>query len=192
MDQNKRLSYLAYASLILLILSIILLYVPDIDITTSDYFLSIQTDFGMSLASFFSFLASTIFLSIFSVLLVVFFYKKYKTEIKFFLVTLIGGTLVQWSLKYVFNRQRPINLIETNPSFPSGHAAASVLAYGALVYLFWGRKRWVSYLLMPLPIIICITRLYLNVHWLSDVIFGVSIGLLCLYISICYKDLYTK
>jgi undecaprenyl-diphosphatase len=103
------------------------------------------------------------------------------------LVVLIGGGLWIDGLKKTFDRQRPpynsVFATERSYSFPSGHAAASAVAYGMLAYclsLRW-RRRWQRAALLAassgLVLTIGFTRLYLGVHYLSDVLAGYALAL---------------
>ena len=89
-----------------------------------------------------------------------------------------------YALKPVINRPRPyevdhnITVIDAKPdtrSFPSGHAAMAVAGALAgsrmLPYSAWA---W-----WPLALVVAISRVYIGVHWPSDVIAGAVIGLAC-------------
>jgi undecaprenyl-diphosphatase len=81
---------------------------------------------------------------------------------------------------------------ESSFSFPSGHSAGSSLAYGMLAYLIWLRwpSRWprggAIAALGALVLLIGFSRMYLGVHYLSDVCAGYCVGLitLCLCIAV--------
>jgi undecaprenyl-diphosphatase len=93
-----------------------------------------------------------------------------------------GGVLLSNVLKLVFHRGRPATAIEfiTTPtwSFPSGHALNSVVSYGFLTMLLLerihDRRNQVAVILAAVIIIIAVgfSRLYLGVHYLSDVTGG--------------------
>lgn len=99
-------------------------------------------------------------------------------------------------LKNLFGRNRPDNpLVEgiTNFSFPSGHAFMSVAFYGLLIWLIMHsiKDRRIRLplivFLAALILLIGFSRIYLRVHYLTDVIAGLCIGLcwlyFCLYIT---------
>lgn len=98
-------------------------------------------------------------------------------------------------LKLVFSRARPfgISLIEeTGYSFPSGHAMVSIAFYGFLIYLIY-KTNWkknykiISILLLSvLILLIGVSRIYLGVHYASDIIAGFSIGFVYLSIFITF------
>ena len=99
----------------------------------------------------------------------------------------LGGGLLYWLLKRVIHRPRPIDastfLYGGSFSFPSGHAMGSLIGYGMLTYLllvFWPpARRHTTLLLVAAAITILsigLSRLYLGVHFLSDVIGGYAAG----------------
>lgn len=111
----------------------------------------------------------------------IFFKKKYKLLVIPIASTLSG--IINTGLKYLFSRSRPegIALIAQGGfSYPSGHSAISVLFYGTIIYLLMKsdikyKKVYIT-LLTIMAVIIPLTRIYLGVHYLSDVIGGVSLG----------------
>lgn len=118
-------------------------------------------------------------------------------------INLVTIFLLNLLLKYIFTRPRPtdINLIkELGYSFPSAHAMVGTAFYGFLIYLIWqlnikNKQKWFySILLGILIILICITRIYLGVHFASDVFGGflISISYLVLFTSIIKKYLPNK
>ncbi|MCW9058410.1 MAG: phosphatase PAP2 family protein [Gammaproteobacteria bacterium] len=86
-------------------------------------------------------------------------------------------------LKISSGSTRPLDLgPDMSLSFPSGHAAMSVAAYGFLALLVAGElswaRRWIPYLVATLLCVpIAFSRLYLGAHWLSDVLAGLTLGL---------------
>ena len=105
----------------------------------------------------------------------------------------LSSLALMFGLKHLFDRNRPlIPLLEEarGLSFPSGHALMSVTFYGLLIYIvFKGFKnkplKWTLIaMLLALILIIGFSRIYLRVHYASDVIAGFCVGLLWLVICV--------
>lgn len=101
------------------------------------------------------------------------------------LVITIGCTLINLALKYLYGRERPIqdHMVEvTNLSFPSGHAMFSLAFYGAVIYFIIKAnlkpivKMMSITALIGLIISIGISRVYLGVHYTSDIVAGFAAG----------------
>lgn len=96
-------------------------------------------------------------------------------------------------LKYLFRRKRPLapllNAVR-GLSFPSGHAIMAVTFYGFIIYILFhtishsGVKYFLTVFLVILILLIGFSRVYLRVHYASDVLAGFIIGLLWLFISL--------
>jgi membrane-associated phospholipid phosphatase len=96
-------------------------------------------------------------------------------------------------LKYLFRRKRPLSpLLQAvkGLSFPSGHALMSVTFYGLLIYILFQAMKGgpllyvLTVILVVLILLIGFSRVYLRVHYASDVLAGFIIGLLWLWCSI--------
>lgn len=108
------------------------------------------------------------------------------------LVAVPGGQVVNNVLKLLFGRERPdvatLHAVFTT-SFPSGHAMAAVVAYGALAFVLarlepappLRRATWTAAVLLIL--LIGASRTYLGVHYPSDVLAGYAAGLAWLALS---------
>ena len=97
-------------------------------------------------------------------------------------LTTAGGVVLSNLLKAIFHRGRPATVVEFIPhpswSFPSGHALNSVVSYGFLAVLLLdhitGRRKRIAVVIAAVIMILVIgfSRLYLGVHFLSDVVGG--------------------
>ncbi|WP_234032647.1 phosphatase PAP2 family protein [Paenibacillus faecalis] len=104
-----------------------------------------------------------------------------KREITFFLTVILGSALLNILLKTLFRRNRPDvkRLVEAiGYSFPSGHAMAAFSLYGILIYLLWKHVKTLSlkaliFIVFGAMILgIGLSRIYLGVHYPSDVLGG--------------------
>ena len=146
-------------------------------------------------------IASPLMVIITAIVLIIFIKNK---KIKLSLaVNLIGITLINNLIKVIIARPRPnINRLvsETGYSFPSGHSITSMVFYGYLVYLTY---KYINNKKIKIPLIIFLilliptiglSRIYLGVHYASDVLCGFLLGTiyLILFISISKKYLERK
>lgn len=102
------------------------------------------------------------------------------------LAGLAGGAVLNQLLKELFSRPRPSFaeplLSETSYSFPSGHAMLSLIAYGMLAYFAvlalrtWRARTAVVFGIALLVVLIGVSRMYLAVHYFSDVLAGFAVG----------------
>lgn len=135
-----------------------------------------------------TFFGSVLMILILTVLFVIF--VKGKRNKLLILINVIVVTLLNQLLKYVFQRERPTNSIieETGYSFPSGHSMVSMAFYGFLIYLVYKSNMKFKGLIISfisiLIFLIGISRIYLGVHYPSDVIGGFTLSLSYLIIFI--------
>ncbi len=142
-------------------------------------------------------IASPLMVIITAMVLIIFIKNK---KIKLSLaVNLIGITLINNLIKVIIARPRPnVNRLvsETGYSFPSGHSITSMVFYGYLIYLIY---KYVDNRKIKIPLIIILTilipligvsRIYLGVHYASDVLCGFLLGWIYLIIFISISNKY--
>ncbi|WP_409304545.1 phosphatase PAP2 family protein [Peribacillus sp. SCS-155] len=142
-----------------------------------------------------SYIGGTIPVIVLSLLTIIFLYTvlKHRSELILFIAVIIGSNLLFVSLKLLFHRARPDlhRLAEaTNYSFPSGHATMAFALYSSLTFLFWrhiakrtGRVMLIIFAAFMI-LAIGISRIYLGVHYPSDIIAGYFISCFWLTLSI--------
>jgi undecaprenyl-diphosphatase len=141
---------------------------------------------------------SGVVLALISVIIIIVVHKSKKYA---FYGWMIGANLITCSVldevfKVIFHRERPdiLRLIDiTGYSFPSGHSMIGLCFYGYLAYILWVnmKSRWrypLVLLSVALIIAIGISRIYLGVHYASDVIGGFSAGLAWLTVFITISN----
>jgi undecaprenyl-diphosphatase len=159
-------------------------------------FLHAYTSTGTtSVMTFLTFFGSTKFLfPAYSVL--VLFYTFYVKNTKLsFNIAAIGLTSMGLLklIKNIFQRQRPPNPLiadVTGFSYPSGHSSSAFTLSGILIYILWKSNagnlwKWVgTIVLLVFATLVAFSRVYLNVHYASDVIAGFCLAFLWLTICI--------
>jgi membrane-associated phospholipid phosphatase len=136
-----------------------------------------------------SFLGSTLFLTGLTVVVVLCFaLRRWKREAILFGVTMVGAASLDVTLKNVFHRARPVPFFDIvapkSYSFPSGHALASFCFYGALAAILTTRikKRKAQVVMWTisavLVFLIGLSRVYLGVHYTTDVLAGFAAALI--------------
>ena len=155
------------------------------------------SDFVTPIAKFITNFGGAIFLSIATVML--FLLIKNKKIGLSIISNIVIITILNQLLKRILQRPRPTEfriVEETGYSFPSGHSMVSMAFYGYLIYLIYRyiKNKYVKWTLITiLSILICligISRIYLGVHYTSDVLGGflLSISYLVIYISAVIKS----
>lgn len=145
-----------------------------------------------------TFFCSTLFMFIVSILIMIF--SKNKKNAFYIVLNILICVVLNQCFKIIFSRARPvdINLITAlGFSFPSGHSMVSLAFYGFIIYILIHRKiskkkkKLYTTLLTILILLIGISRIYLGVHYASDVCAGyaLSMAYLIIYIKLFYKKL---
>ena len=159
------------------------------------------SDFTTPIAKFITNFGGAIFLIVVTIALFILIKnKKIRLSI---LSNLVIITILNQLLKRILQRPRPTEyriIEETGYSFPSGHSMISMAFYGYLIYLIYKyiKNKYIKWIfIVLLSILICaigISRIYLGVHYTSDVLGGflISISYLIIYISAVNKFLIGK
>ena len=160
--------------------------------------MALRSEWGIKIFTAISFLGNYQFLIPFILLIVIFLYSKKKKKFIFPLVFIIAGAEILTFLgKSWLYRARPLTAVflESGFSFPSGHATAAVAFYGFLAYVLVNvlkekYKCLIIFSAILLAGLIGFSRLYLGVHYFSDVIAGYLVGLMALLIGITLTKKY--
>lgn len=186
------------ASIIIMILLVKLVFFDSgnrFDTRMFDFMGSFVTERNTAIMEFFTFVGSHHFLVPANLLLIayaVFIQKNTWLAIKVGAIA-VSSLLLMFGLKALFNRPRPATpLLYEVPglSFPSGHAFMSFTFFGLLIYLVFKEvkntaiKYLVSIVLVLVIVFIGSSRVYLRVHYATDVAAGFSLGMIWLVISL--------
>lgn len=120
------------------------------------------------------------------------FHKKYKYEALLLMGAMAANVALVEIIRMLVHFPRPLNGVLTIQgfSFPSGHVTSNVVLFGLLTYFAW--SHWKSSILRTLwsvfsvviAIVVGLDRIYLNVHWFSDVLGAYALGVFWLAFSI--------
>ena len=160
-----------------------------------DFLAKYVSDINTDVMQVFTFLGTHTFLIPANLALVAWFLfiKKHRWYSINVPVVALSSLLLMFLLKMIFHRDRPLTpLLQAAQgySFPSGHATMSITFYGLIIFLVWQNEKsvllkWLLTILLALLIIsIGISRVYLRVHYASDVLAGFCVGLMWLFLSL--------
>ncbi|MBI2145767.1 phosphatase PAP2 family protein [Candidatus Woesearchaeota archaeon] len=110
------------------------------------------------------------------------FEKEKRQKIPYFILAVLVAIAISYGLKYLIVRPRPEILpllVKSSPSFPSTHAAVA----GAMYFFILGLNKVERNGLLLLALLVALSGLYNGVHYLSDVIAGVALGMIISYVS---------
>jgi undecaprenyl-diphosphatase len=128
------------------------------------------------------------------------FHEKCKFEALLLLGAMAASVVLVEMIRTLVQSPRPINGILTiqGSSFPSGHITSTVVLFGLLTYFAWNhwkssvlRTSW-SLFSVAIAIVVGLDRIYLNVHWFSDVVGAYVLGVFLLTFSILTFQYLTK
>ena len=163
-----------------------------VDLQVATWFRAHATPLGDAVGVFFSTIGSPVGMAVLcAIVLIVLLYRRWWITLAGWLAAFAGAGVIDHFIKIIIRRPRPEGaarfLHGASFSFPSGHALGSLVGFGMLAYLlieFWGpahrHRVAVTILATLLVVAIGLSRLYLVVHYLSDVIAGYAAALVWL------------
>jgi len=157
------------------------------DVRIMNLVAALRTSFTAEVLLLFTYLGDwKIILSLGLVVVIVLWLVKQQRRAVLFVGAVVGGALAYTVIKLLIHRARPdigFALVErTGYSFPSGHATTAAVFYGLLGYFGYKLlpRRWQKVLVVFLSLVVVfligLSRPYLGVHWMSDVLGGWLLG----------------
>lgn len=205
--ENKKASWITLRFILALLLFLITIFVfvtiadeivveheNKFDQSISHEILSFVSPANTSFMKAVTFFGSSSFLfPAYCILIIFYFFKKrHRLALDIAMIGL-SSTAILFMFKDIFKRHRPLDPLINNVtgfSFPSGHSFSSFTFFGLLIYIIWKtdiKKYWkiiIACILVLFAATIAFSRVYLRVHYPSDVVAGFCLSLLWLMISL--------
>lgn len=173
---------------------IVLEHENQFDQNISTFIQSFQTSSHTQIMKGVTFFGSSTFLFPAYIVLILYFFLRKKRRLALD-ITMIGlsSTAILFLFKDIFKRHRPLDPLISNVtgfSFPSGHSFSSFTFFGMLIYILWqakihtGWKVLIAVFLVLFASTIAFSRVYLRVHYPSDVVAGFCLSILWLMLSL--------
>lgn len=176
-----------------------IVFLEQIDTQIVEKILENRTPWMTEVLSLLTYLANWQFIALLGTGMTFFLLIKRKKKVAMYIAgSLIVGGLAIEVLKHFVKRARPdaasAVISQFGYSFPSGHALISVVAYGWIAYLICKKtqniylKIFIITVATFLIVIIGFSRVYLGVHWPSDVLAGWAIGTVILVVAVSKRS----
>ena len=162
-----------------------------IDLAVTAWLQSHGTEWGETVFATISLLGAQVLIAVLVAVAILLIRKRAWRPLATLVVACGGGALLNSALKAIFHRTRPLSAAEfrlTSWSFPSGHAMDSLIVYG--LFAFWlvrrlpERRHAIIIAAVVLVGAIGFARIYLGVHYVSDVVAGYCAGAVWLFACI--------
>jgi len=129
-----------------------------------------------------------------------FFYEGYRKYALLFVGSMGGVAALVTIVKLLVQSPRPWNGVMEEKwfSFPSGHVTSTVVFFGLIIYFVWQHWKYSNAKILSglffvvMEFLIGFSRVYLNVHWLSDILGGYLLGLFWLTFSIFLFSIFSR
>lgn|GEM_PF-126479 len=163
------------------------------DLAVNSWVPGIQTAWATTIAIGVSYVFDTYSLLAASLVIAsILFYKNYRLQSLLLLGAMGGDALLVAGFKSLVQSPRPTNMLiyDSSYSFPSGHTVGSIVFLGVLAYLayqHWKTPKPRTVILAvaaSIVTVVCFDRIYLNIHWFSDVLGGCLLGVFWLTLCI--------
>jgi membrane-associated phospholipid phosphatase len=164
-----------------------------IDVAVNVFMRSLETSTLTYLSKFVAVALEPFVVIFLSLIIALYLYLKRskKQGILFAATIFVTGILIKL-LKEIFQKARPLDSLvqDVGFSFPSGHTLMTVVFLGLLFYFFTNRKLWMVLVVAVLVVFVGFTRLYLGVHWLTDIVASFVLGAVILLVFVISAERY--
>ncbi|MDV2883873.1 phosphatase PAP2 family protein [Alkalihalophilus pseudofirmus] len=177
---------LLFAFFLITTYSVLRGYTLSVDRLIVENIAAFHTDLLTKMMTFFSFIGATRPVIVISLLFLGVIYLKYRhlQDVILFALVSLGSVTLNVVLKMTIKRARPESslIVESGYSYPSAHTMAAVSLYGMIIYLLWKHTSTVKARIILITfgvsmiLMIAFSRIYLGVHYASDIIGGVLIS----------------
>lgn len=177
--------------------------IVEFDSIISSFIQGWESPILTSIMKFFTFWGAEWTVVFITLVIILFLYKilHYRKETVLFVWVVAGSSLLNWILKMIFHRDRPTvhRIVDASGfSYPSGHSMVAFSLYGMVTFLLWrhikssfGRSMLVFMNAMMI-FAIGVSRIYLGVHYPSDVLGGYLASGFWLVTSFCAYQLFLE
>ncbi len=161
-------------------------FMAELDISVNFFFLHHVTPYWLTFMNIVTDILSPTTLFIISFIGIFYFlYKKQWRHTAITFLSMGGGLVIGTFIKNIVMRARPTDafFLQSDFSFPSGHAIAVSIFFTLIIYIFARKIKtlvWRELFITGCASLIILggfTRIYLGVHWFSDVVAGVALGI---------------
>ncbi|WP_241657760.1 phosphatase PAP2 family protein [Anaerobacillus alkaliphilus] len=191
--------FLTFLTLLILSFALLTYFVRNKHTTAFDELLlkkvkAMEAPFVTTIMKGFGFIGATLPVIVISIILLIILYRLHKnrSEVYLFIIVLLGSTAFNVLVKTLIKRKRPISdlIIESGYSYPSGHTVGAVSLYGIITFLFWrklettqGRVSLIFFSVIMI-MIMGFSRIYLGVHYPTDILGAYLLSGIWLYLTI--------
>lgn len=161
---------------------------PGVDEVINQWIVNSWDPFFSQVFIFFGYVLKPLMAFIGFLVIFILYRRERKKDSLILFVSLASGYILEQLIKIIVQRERPATQLveELSYSFPSGHAVFSVILFSLLIYFYkneiknqFHKKMFILSNIL-LILLVGFSRIYLNVHWFTDVIGGFFLGLFIL------------
>lgn len=187
--------------LIFLLVGLFLITIDNniVDKTIYELVISIKSDTVTKIFKIITTFAGIPFMLVIGIVILLL--KKLKHKRFLIIANIVNDVILNTILKLTFKRERPLDIMlveETGYSFPSGHTMIAIIFYGYIIYLITKSKYSkkikiiINTILSVLIFLIGVSRIYLGVHYTTDVIASYLLGISYLIVFTHYTNKYLE